>query len=245
MNHSILILLLLSQFSKDLNSCKAMFASELRAVEVSHSFPMSNWTTSIPDTTMMYRVYYYNDLVLHKFPFSFSLFQKNELIKEETRYEHFVIHADSLFGFMYSQGPYEKTLPGKRMHIDSACGNKLAKIIHGDMLASLKPDSSYSSPEGLLVKTYSPPPVDETDTIPYTVSFHYSKKLYGITETFSEQMDNIPGMKLFKIVITPKRPMMPGFPMKPMIYEMKDIIVNDQEKILSFFTKYQAEYRMK
>jgi len=207
---------------------------------VIYNLPLSNWNSSLNDTSTFYDVFYYNSLVMYKLFYDFDSSINGESVLTERRHYFFVFHKDSLYGYTYYPNRPHLMAYG-RLRVNSLLEKNSLESNNFDTLLSIKPDSSYYEADGNLVKIYNPP-IRKGDFTDYTLYLYYTKTLNGIKETFSKKMDNIKDMKLFRIRILPKKAYKNVFPKKEILYEMKEAPVENQQEVLAYFNKYRKEH---
>lgn len=240
-----IIIILLGQ-SKLLN-CGDQHASEkLTAISLIKKTPIVNWDKSLTTLEIYYTVYYYKDLVMYKFNYEFDSLYNHETVLQEMRYFYFVSHKDSAYGYKYFAKPNPPVNINERVNKDSLLITDKFESNLYDTLINFKPDSVYNN-KNELIKVYKDPPSPNPAKMveKFDLYFYYSKDLKDIPETFSRKMDNVKGMKLYRILVKVSggfyKEYNITFPSRELIQEMKEITIENKDEILNYFRKYQQQ----
>jgi hypothetical protein len=219
-------------------SCSAEKSNNgIRAVTLEHHLPLSVWTDKIPDQEMSYTVYYFEDMTMYKYNYLFDSVWNGKLMLEEKRHNYFIFQNDSAFGYFFD------SLKGisafERLEVDSVRKSNSLENLKLAGLANLEADSSYYNEQGDLIKMYHPVP--ESPTMMQTRIFlYYNKECEGIAETFSRKLDDLPGVKLYKIRMVIEDISNNDDPKRQISYTMRKASLDDYDKLLSFFIFYKA-----
>lgn len=217
----------------------------LAAINVSYIMPIVNWDGSVTQTKKSYEAYFYEHLIMYKFYYNFDSTDTEKLLLREKRHYYFIFHKDSIFGYNYYIYP-QHGFPNGKLLIDSVLKTNTFKDNKFDSLLNFQPDSSYSDDSGNFVKVYNTPRSIEYPEV-FTIYFNYTKKLNGINETFSRKMDNVQGMKLFKVVLLAQGAYYEqhkmSMPKREFLYEMKEASLDNSEELFRFFNKYKKEHQ--
>ncbi|HEY5967824.1 MAG TPA: hypothetical protein VIU35_07580 [Chitinophagaceae bacterium] len=245
LNQIILSLLLILGELRLIN-CGSDNEFELRAINLIKTTPLVNRDNSQSIMENRYNVYYYKDLIMYMFNYRFDSLVDNEMVLQETRYFYFVSHKDSAYGYKYQIKIDETNTHRMRYKKDSLLKSYGFESNVYDTLINFKPDSIYNK-KNEIIKVYKNPrsgniaqQVEKSD-----LYFYYNKELKNISETFSRKMDNIKGMKLYKIVIKVSGGYYTEyeftFPPRELLQEMKEITIENKDEIMSYFRKYQEK----
>ncbi|HJS54641.1 MAG TPA: hypothetical protein VJ765_08865 [Chitinophagaceae bacterium] len=118
--------------------------------------PDNSWET----IETFYNVYYYNDLVMSKFNYTFDSLYNHEPVFHEIRYYYFVFHKDSLNGYKYYVN-YSRVKGGReRAFKDSILRQNIFESKTVDTFANMLPDRLYKNGNGY-VKLYKNPPIPD------------------------------------------------------------------------------------
>lgn len=206
-------------------------------IRLTYTMPLGNWDASLQDFTSSYEVYYYNEMTMYKFPFTYDSVVNGELKLEEKRFSYFVFRKDSTYGKLLI--PQRPDISNRRLRVDSVLHGKLFETILFDTLAKIKADSSFVDREKNTIKIYKFP-VRANDLIDYTVYLYYTEKLKDIPETFSKEMDQQNRAKLFRIRGIPGKALKPGLPVHEVLYEMSEIEIANKEQLFNYFNAGRA-----
>jgi len=226
--------------SISLHSCIAINKTKgsIKGASLLYHIPVANRDGSITDLNSSYEVYYYGDLNMYKLNYQYDSLVNDELKLREDRNNFFVFHKDSAFGYLFDRAP---SLPDRRARLDSVKINSFENY-RWDSLLTMKVDSVFNDSEGNLINVYKLPPTKDYPG-KFTYYFYYTKKLNGIRETFSKNLEEFNKMKIFKIrmviheVYHEKYKM--TLPERESYYEMKEIPVINSKQILEYFNKYE------
>jgi hypothetical protein len=248
MNKIVICIFAIVFFYNDFNSCDSKPKNHrLQAINVAYTLPIVNKDSSITEAKNSYDIFYFEDMILYRFVYRFDSSVNGETLLQEKRKYFFALHKDSLFGYTYDPNP-NKRLSDGRFSADSVLKFNTFQNTKVDTLANLKPDSSFYDKGDLRVVYFHPDNKlhpEEPHPEDFDVYFYYTRKLNGVKETFTQKMDNVPGMKLFRILIIASGGYYPeykmSFPKRGMLYEMKEIQVENREEILHYFDKYKRD----
>lgn len=243
MNKIAICILVIIPFSyKGFHSCsnKPVY-DQVRAVHVISNLPVVGWDSSITEVNTYYDVFYYRNFIMYSFLYRFDSIVNGKRLLQEYRNYFFVFRKDSLFGYVY----YPKlnhTMPEGRLSVDSVLTSSSYESNVYDSLLYLKPDSSYYNAEKNLVRVYHHPP-KKGNPENYNLFLYYTTKLKGVKETFSKKLDNVKNMKLFRIRILADEAYHEEYkmtlPKREILLEMKEIPIENQEQVLSYFNEYK------
>jgi hypothetical protein len=214
-------------------------------VHVEYLFPVVNWDSTLTLDSTGYDVCYYKDLIMYSNLYKFDSIENGKLLLREKRSRFFVFQNDSSYGYLYYTKP-DRSLPKGRLPADSILKYFTIKSNAYDTFSTLRPDSSYNNDEGNLKKVFIHRGTKEQPE-DYTISFYYSHHLADIKESFSPEMDNITGMKLFKIIVhtheTYYEKYKMNFPESESRLEMRRIVINNDDVKVKYFKEYKNSIR--
>jgi hypothetical protein len=218
-------------------------ADKIIGINLTQKFPIVNRDSSLNVLESFYNVYYYENYILYKLNYEFDSSVNGETILEEKRYYFLVFHKDSAHGYKFFVKP-DNGVVTEKVNNDSAL--KTAKLESNtyDTLIHVKPDSIYNT-GNKIVKVYKNPGAGTTiqQSENFDLYFFYGKDLKDVPETFSKRMDNVKGMKLYKVLVAARRGFYKEynmtFPPRDFILEMNEINIENRDQILSYFEKYK------
>jgi hypothetical protein len=232
----LLIVLVLSLKCKVFHNSKSV-----SAIHVKYIVPYTDWDSSISFFNTEYDVIHSGDLIMYTNSYKFDSSANGRLILKEDRTRYFVFQKDSAYGYLYYAHP-DRSAPNGRLPVDSTLKEFSLDTNAYAKFSNLKPDSSYYDNEGNLKKIFIQRPTNENPE-KYVVSFYYSKNLVGIKETFSNKMDTITGMKLFKVITRSEKiyneKYKMTFPETEYLLEMSSIHINENDDVLDYFKRYE------
>jgi hypothetical protein len=205
-----------------------------------------------PDSTLLKvsadcEVYYQGSLTMYVPNYQFdSIIDGGSTLRQKRNY-YFVFNSDSAFGNIYD--PYGSHYLIGRRHIDTIKKRLVLQKSNLESLAFKHPDDTYYDADKNLIKVYTIFPTTEYPE-KHTVYLSYSSKLNYISDTFSEKLDNVKGMKLFRIRLLAHGGYWEKFKMfmpkrEAELQEMKEIELENKEEILSYFKKYRLHMKTK
>ena len=216
----------------------------LRVIYVVSHLPLVNRDGSVWNHTSFYYVFYYDDIVMYKFNYGFDSTVNGKRLVQEVRNKFFVFQKDSLFGYTYYPAP-NHPLGTDRLLVEPALQTNSFRDNKLDSLLNFKVDSSYFDTQNNLVKIYNLPASKDYGE-KFTVYLYYTKELKDIPETFSEKMDNVKDMKLFKARIVGHGmyydPDKVYFPERESSNEIKEVPIENREEIIGYFNRYKKEH---
>lgn len=242
----ISVFALVSFSYKSQNSCNDKTNNRISAIRINYNTPIVNWDSTVVDFNSLYETYYYGDLIMFKLFYRFDSVSNGVPLLREDRNLYFVLHKDSLFGHAYYP-KHNRIMAEGRLEVDSVLAKHRFTTEVFDTLASKKPDSMYYDIEGNLLKVFYDPSYPNRLQSPETFDlyFYYSKKLVNVSETFSKKMDNVEGMKLFRIKVAASggyyKEYKMAFPPRDYVHEMNEITLENPEEILGYFNRYKTE----
>lgn len=212
------------------------------AIHVNYDLPIVNWDSSIININHKYDVYYYKDLILYKSFYTFDSVVNGISILKEERPSYFIFNSDSLYGNLFYTHR-SGNMPKGRLPVDSMLKQLSLKSNAYDSFATLKPDSIYFTKEGDYFKVFN---CQGTNDRPegYSIYFAYTKTLNDIKESFSDKMDTVPGMKLYKIDLKANgayyKKYNMAFPKRELVLEMKRINADDSIALQALLNKVKS-----
>ena len=174
-----------------------------RAIRLIYNLPILNLDEKFVNYTDSFDIFYWDSLVLYRFPTYFDstwvTFNDDgeiideKLLKTETRMQYFIYRRGAKRGQLYrpAEGKYLK------LSVDSF---RAAKLFAGIKLYDAVNDSLISSgklPDGNIYEVYLPK-VKYDESYNDTTFFYYTGKLKGVEFSLSPELDSIKGLKLYK-----------------------------------------------
>lgn len=222
----------------------SLATTKIEAIEVRDISPAMGET--------FYRIYYVDNLVMYenryRFDSSFTQLKidsvTQEITGEETlresiwRSRFFVFHKDSSYGIMYDSLRFYKN---RRMPVNYTITN-IVGTNRFDSFLTVKPDSVvWNADKTEHRETYIL--LLGKDMPKGLVVFYYSKKLNHLKNSFNKVVDSVKKMKFFKVEFIfnefysekDKKLWPPTYDLT----EMKEINVENPEKIMGYFNKYK------
>lgn len=231
-----IILLKLMILALCISSCASQKAT-VRAIRISHHLPLSIWSDRLLDEDKSYEVYYYNDMTMYKYTYTFDSVSNGDVVLEEKRYSFFIFQNDSTYGKFFD------SLQGmsfyRRLPVDSVCKSNSFENFKLDTLSISKPDSSYADGSGDNIKMFHPP-ITKKDSLRSKIFLYYNRKFDGIKETFTRKLDHTENGKLYKVKIAFDGIADAGNPNRQIRYKMEEINRSETGKLTEYFRNYKA-----
>jgi hypothetical protein len=211
---------------------------EVKGYHFYYSVPLPKKNGSIIRADSFYDVFYYGDLMMYRAYYLFDSTFNNGTILQIHRSFYFIFNKDSAYGRAFYKEPHFE--PWDRVSVDYIKKKVRLESDAYDNFLSKKPDSSYSD-SGNLVKIYQ---IEPTAAFPekYTYSFYYSPNINPPTEYFSKTMDNVKGMRLFRIKMFAHGGYWPqedfNYPERELKLEMSTVSELDKTEAMEYFRKY-------
>jgi hypothetical protein len=211
------------------------------AVKVVYNVPEVNWDGSVNRLENSYEVYYEDNLTMYRFEFVSSFFDSDgHFFSPSLQHEYFVFHKDSLYGQMFCPDS-SNSQRNQRSLVDTTIVQRTFENRQVDSFSMKTPDTSFTDSDGNLIKTYKERVPGNPEM--FTLRFYYSKELSGIPQTLSRKMDNVKGMKLWRIAIVAGSAFYNQykmtFPERELYYEMKTVPIKDVDLVRAYFKKYK------
>jgi hypothetical protein len=240
---SIFLLSTIGFFGQGYKGCnpKNPGIEPLTGIRVVYNVPEVNWDSTVKRVENSYEVYYQGNLMMYRFEFIRSFFDENwNFFSPSLLHEYFVCHKDSIYGQMFCPDSSSQDR-NKRQKVDTTIAQRAFENTHVDSFALKKPDSSYTDSQGNFIKIYNERVPGNTEL--FTLRFYYSKRLFGIPQTLARKMDNIQGMKLWRISIVAGSGYYSQykmtFPERELYYEMKAVPIKEIGIVRDYFLKYK------
>lgn len=208
---------------------------------ITYDFPIVNWDSTITDGHKEYSIYYYRDINMYKFNYTFDSSVNGERKLHEERVFFLVFHKDSIYGQAYYPNSV-KTEP-VRLKVDSVLQINTLQNSNFDSLSRSQVDSSFFDSKGNFVKMYNPVPTQKNRE-KFSLYFFYSKRMTQVKETFSKAMDNEDKMKLFKIKILAHGQYYDdykiAFPKREILYQISEGVA--EKEAINYIDNYRKKY---
>jgi len=214
--------------------------TNLTGFSLTYNMPVVNIDGSITEIKSKSDIYYYGNIRSYRLYYQFDSSVDGRNLLREERSRFFIFHKDSLWGRSYENNQ-QQTRFKEREFVDSILKRNIFESDKFDTLQNKLPDSLYNDSEGSLVKIFTP---TVSDSFPeqFKLVFYYNKKFLGLKESFSRAMDNIVGLKLFKISIQAKglfyKQYNLQFPQREYLMEAKELTIGNKEEIIKYIKRY-------
>jgi hypothetical protein len=178
-------------------SCNAIQTkkSQWRGHKLMVSYPLVNDTGFLTDLRDTLLIFYLKNNVVYHIPYFNSTTINGKLISEEVKHHYFIFQKTDKYGYFYDQ--INDSSIGKKLQVDSFLFNNAFAIkINNDSLVLL--ESLMDKKNNELLEKYRPNKWYNEFTYDSTY-FYYSGNLKKIDYFFSQPLDSIKNMKLYKI----------------------------------------------
>lgn len=214
---------------------------EIVCIEISHLFPnISNEGKLISLDTITDKVYYYKNQILYQSAYRENIRSHDGQIKKsETKYSSFVYTIGNIHGWLFDPPANESN---KKIAVDSFYKfNWLFKPYIEQILNesnTLLLSSKTNKVTGISEETYSF--TDKKDTTKSgTVILCYSSKMNNYKYSFSDEIDSLKKMKLYKVTLIINSRFIKEYKMTLDKIEtgffMEESTVDNPKEIMSFF----------
>lgn len=164
----------------------------------------------------------------------------NDSTDERTKYRFFIYRQGDSQGLMYDA---LNTLQGQLFDVDSLLKVKALKggAFYDDNDSLVE---TVNNPEGYEKLKKYVPKIKYNESYADSNYFYFSDKLNDIKYSFSPLLDSVEGLKLSKIVSIYKRIPKGGLykvdiPQRQMLFEIKEIEIDDPEGIIALFERFK------
>ena len=214
----------------------------LKSVELIYNYPISFYKEkdelkiySLKDTL---QISYYGDYELYRLPSTLDV--TNKKIKGTEPY--FIFKKKDKYGFLFNS--LEDSTQGTKFQVDSFLYNRGVKGKDFDMptdtlwslVGTEEKNNEYRLDKYTLIK-------EEDETVPDSIFYYYSENLKDIEYSFSNRLDSLKGMKLYKIKLIYGKKFSPSIksvlPQREFLLEIENVVVQNKKEIIDFIKRFE------
>jgi hypothetical protein len=226
---------------------------QMRVINLIHHLQLVNTDDGkLLDLIDTLNIFYNGDIIIYAVPHSRETSnltfdkkgnQNNEkLLKRETLYTYFIYKKNDSLGFKYDSISDSRK---KEFAVDSFLNLKAFRnaVFYSKNDSLIETISKAGS--NILIEKYIPK-IKYDESYNDTTYFYFTDKLTNIDYSFSRELDSIKNLKLVKVRFifnpVPKGLYPFGIPRRELLFEIKEVSLNNPDEILNLFTKFKKDY---
>lgn len=217
--------------------------NRIKRVDLIYNIPIVKLNGQLQNLTDSLSIFYYNNIILYRFPYTYSIENMNTIEKQERRFKYFIYQKHERYGYYFDS---INTSSYRKMNVDSLlsakafASNNFYDKNNDSLVVTIKNDNNYSLVEKYISKKR--PNQSYADT----TIFYFTHTLKDLELSFSKELENIKKLKIFKLRMIYNAQFDKEYnmelPYREFFFELRDESSLNSDDIISFFKTFEKKF---
>lgn len=212
-------------------------------IDLRYNIPIVKLNGELQNVTDSFSIFYYDSIILYKFPYTYSIENANTIEKQEKRFKYFIYQNHKPYGYYYDSinaKSYRKMNVDSLLSAKAFASNNFYDKNNDSLIEVIKSRSNYSLIEKYISK--KKPDQSYADT----TIFYFTDKFKDLELSFSKELENIKNLKIFKVRILYNAHYDKVYniklPNREIAFELREKPFINSDEILAFFKSFEKKF---